>query len=314
MTLLETILTRVEPEHASALEWFVDHEGEIGARPWRRDGRSVVPGVTFPIVAQRGIHQPSGWSSAISITATASDSYMDGKPTPLGDGTWVLPYRAHGGKDGTGIDSRWNRALLANMLERLPVGVFVPERGSYRNLGLAMVEDYYEDQATFLLRGPVRHTQRSAVWQDRVSPMNEQLILAAESSEDAEERVPAFVRRRRSQDRFRDALLSAYDRRCAITSYEAEPALQAAHILAYSGTSSQKVPNGILLRADIHLLYDRHLLSVDPANKRIWLADSLLPTAYGELHQIRLRLPENADLHPDPEKLAVHWAVFSKAV
>ena len=246
-----------------------------------------------------------------TITATASDAYMDGKPTPLGDGTWVLPYRAHGGGDGSGIGSRWNRALLTNMLDRLPVGVFVSTKGrKYSNLGLAMVEDYYEDQGTFLLRGPVRRSQPEQLWRGETQTW-EPVSLAEESTE--VERVPALVRRRRAQDRFRDALLSAYDGKCAVTGYEAEPALQAAHILSYRGGSSQKVPNGILLRADIHLLYDRHLLSVEPQVNRIWLASGLRSTAYRDLHQTTLRLPRHPDLLPDPERLAVHFAVFSES-
>lgn len=313
LSLLESILARVEPEHARALEWFLDHEGEVGPRPWRKSGRSVVPGITFPLVAQRGIHQPSGWSTAVSITATASNAYMDGQPTPLGDGTWVLPYRAHGGRDGVGVESRWNRALLTNMVERLPVGVFVPERGTYRNLGLAMVEDYYEDQSAFLLRGPLRRAHGEAVWQQQIPPASQHLPTAAESLEDTDARVPSLVRRRKAQDRFRARLLAAYCGKCAVTEYDAEPALQAAHILAYSGASSQRVSNGLLLRADIHLLYDRHLLSVDPDEKRIWLADLLRHSTYRDLQGMPLRTPRDTDLFPDPEKLTVHWAVFTGA-
>jgi len=313
LSLLDDILARVEPEHARALEWFVDHEGEVGPRPWRRSGKSVVPGVTFPLVAQRGIHQPRGWLVAISITATASSVYLDGKPTPLGDGTWVLPYRAHGGRDGVGVESRWNRALLMNMIERLPVGVFVPERETYRNLGLAMVEDYYEDQSAFLLRGPLRRSQNEALWQPRIPSASQRVFAAAESLEDADPRVPSLVRRRKAQDQFRTELLAAYDGKCAVTAYDAEPTLQAAHILAYSGASSQRVSNGLLLRADIHLLYDRHLLSVDPGQKRVWLVDSLRHSTYRNLHHAPLRTPRDAALSPDPEKLAVHWAVFTGA-
>lgn len=310
-SLLEGILARLEPEHARALEWFAANEGTVGPRPWRQDGQSVVPGLSIPLVAQRGIHQPAGWSCAVSITATSGRAYLDGKPQRLDDGTWVLPYRAHGGGDGSGLDSRWNRALLVNMSDRIPLGVFVHARGSaYRNLGLAMVEEYYEDQGTFLLRGPVAHPQSFALWEGEPTEW-EPVVLAAESNDDSDTRVPTLARLRTAQDRFRETLLDAYSRRCAVTGYEAEPALQAAHILGYRGGSSQQVRNGLLLRADVHLLYDRHLLSVEPTEGCVWLADSLCSTAYGDLQGKPIRLPVDGEKRPDPERLAVHFAVFS---
>ena len=83
-SVLADILSHLKPEHAAALEWFADHENVVGPRPWRKDGESIVPGVGFPVVAQRGIHQPRDWSCAISITATSNGAYLDGRPTPLG--------------------------------------------------------------------------------------------------------------------------------------------------------------------------------------------------------------------------------------
>ncbi len=312
---LEDTLAGLDPGHSAALHWFVDHEGEVGPRPWRSGGLSVVPDVSFPIVAQRGIHQPSGWSKAISITVTRSSQYLDGRRTPLGDGTWALPYLAHSGVDGTGLESRWNRALMENWLERVPVGVFVPAEGrAYLNLGLAMVEDYLSDQDTFLLRGPVRYAHERNVWERPLSrmPSVSDALFVAEDSGQVKERVSALVMRRKAQDRFRDALLSAYDRRCAVTGYDAEDALQAAHIIAYRGASSQQVCNGLLLRADIHLLYDRHLLSVNPEDNRVSLHERLKGTAYREVDHRSIHLPDDQALRPEPERLELHWAVFAR--
>ncbi len=313
-SLLEEILAGLDPEHSAALHWFVEHEGDVGPRPWRSGGRSVVPGVTVPIVAQRGIHQPSGWSKAISITVTRGSQYLDGRRTPLGDETWALPYLAHSGGDGTGFDSRWNRALMENWLDRVPVGVFVPEGREYLNLGLAMVEDFLPDQETFMLRGPVRYSHGLDVWERPASTVSAvpASLLVAEDLDEAEERVSAYVMRRKAQDRFREDLLSAYGRCCAVTRYDAEDALQAAHIIAYRGASSQQVRNGLLLRADIHLLYDRHLLSVNPGDNRVWLHERLKGTAYRELERRPIYLPDDQALRPEPGRLELHWAVFDR--
>lgn len=313
-SFLEEIIAALPVQHARALEWFVAHEGEIGPRPWRVGGRSPVPGVDIPLVAQRGIHQPRGWSLALSITATTASMYLDGMRTQVDQDTWVLPYREHSGGDGTGLRSRWNRALDRNRFERVPVGVFVPAGRQYLNLGLAMVESYDETSGTFLLRGPVRFAQPETTW----APSDEEpasvdfQLMAAESEPD--ERYSVLARRRRSQDRFRDELLAAYGGECAVTGYDAVEALQGAHILAYSGRSSQLVTNGILMRADVHLLFDRHLLSVNPDHWEVALSPAVRQSAYGELHGAGIRLPRRTEQHPSLEKLAVHWAVFEKAV
>ena len=310
---LADILERIDPEHALVLGWFVDHEGEVGPRPWREGGQSVVPGVDIPIVAQRGIHQPHGWALALSVTATNSSVYLDGRPTAVDDETWVLPYSAHAGGDGAGYASRWNRALLENKRARVPVGVFVPDGRTYRNLGLAMVESYDPGSDTFLLRGPVHSDQGASTW-DAWSPDEDTAPLDTLAMEDSNDRVAALVRRRFEQAHFRENLLSAYSEQCAITGCDAPDALQGAHILAYSGRSSQRVENGLLLRADIHLLFDRHLLSVDPGEMRVRLGGRLMDTVYSELHGRPVALPPHRSDTPSKEKLAVHWAVFQRGV
>jgi putative restriction endonuclease len=309
---LHRILERLDPEHALALDWFAAHEGEIGPRPWRRHGQSVVPGVSVAMVAERGIHRPRGWDVALSITATKASLYMDGEPVPLGDGTWMLPYSAHTGADGVQLDSRWNQALVGNWIARIPVGVFLfHTRAKYRNLGLAMVEDYVEAADTFYLRGPVQFGQPAETWEADSEPTEDEPALLA--AEEVSERSRVWIRRRHRQDVFRDALLSAYGSRCCVTDYEAEDALQGAHILAYAGRSSQSVRNGLLLRADIHLLFDRSLLAVEPDTLRVRLAPRLRSTAYGDLDGRRLALPCRATLSPDQAKLEVRWAVFAGA-
>ena len=312
-TPLASILASIESEHARALEWFARHEGDVGSRPWRVQGRSVIPGIGIPVVAQRGIHQPSGWDLALSITATTGSAYLDGKPVRVDDETWVLPYRAHEGGDGWGLDSRWNRSLAGNLRRRIPVGVFVPSGRQYLNLGLAMVESFDAQTGTFLLRGPLRYEQAAGTWLDpNGSGANPPDWVAAEDEDD--ERVLASVKRRHAQQQFRSGLLSAYDERCAITGCDAPDALQGAHILSYSGRSSQLTANGLLLRADLHLLYDRHLLSVDPEDRRVWLAPQLKTSSYARLDGKKIARPARVSNLPAPEKLAVHWAVFERAI
>lgn len=101
---------------------------------------------------------------------------------------------------------------------------------------------------------------------------------------DERRRVLAAVVQRRGQPAFRKALLYAYDGRCAMSGCDAADALEAAHIVPYRTPSSNAISNGLLLRADIHTLFDLHLIGVDPDSRQLILAPSLRNSTYGELH------------------------------
>ena len=74
----------------------------------------------------------------------------------------------------------------------------------------------------------------------------------------------ALFQPRLGQGAFRVAVTEAYRRRCAITGESTLLALEAAHIVPYSEEGTHEVPNGLLLRADFHRLFDAGLVSVTP--------------------------------------------------
>jgi len=90
----------------------------------------------------------------------------------------------------------------------------------------------------------------------------------ADLQRDRRERVLAEIAVRRGQGRFRDVLLSAYDRQCAVTGTRTEAVLEAAHISPYKGTHTNLAANGLLLRSDIHTLFDLHLLTISAVADR----------------------------------------------
>ena len=75
---------------------------------------------------------------------------------------------------------------------------------------------------------------------------------------------PTVVLPRLGQGTFRVAVTDAYDRRCAITGERTLPVLQAAHIHPYADGGPHRVPNGLLLRSDLHTLFDRGYVTVTP--------------------------------------------------
>ena len=109
------------------------------------------------------------------------------------------------------------------------------------------------------------------------------------------------IEQRRGQKKFRDALLKAYEQKCAITGCNVEEALEAAHIASYRESRLNHVTNGLLLRSDIHTLFDLGLISINPANHKIEIADKLadLRSHYSSLARSVLRLPTERSCYPD---------------
>jgi putative restriction endonuclease len=73
---------------------------------------------------------------------------------------------------------------------------------------------------------------------------------------------PTIVTPRLGQGAFRVAVTDAYARACAVTGEHSLPALEAAHIRPYGDHGPHAIPNGLLLRSDLHRLFDRGYLTV----------------------------------------------------
>jgi hypothetical protein len=121
------------------------------------------------------------------------------------------------------------------------------------------------------------------------------------------EKVLRAITERKGQAAFRDELFVAYGGRCAITQCDAEPALEAAHILGYAETGSQAISNGLLLRADIHTLFDTGHIRIDPETMTVVLSKTLAATCYQELAGMPLRLPDNTHDRPNRQALRERW-------
>ncbi|MBV1716331.1 MAG: HNH endonuclease [Desulfarculus sp.] len=99
-----------------------------------------------------------------------------------------------------------------------------------------------------------------------------------------------FARRiRRGQGIFRANLLKAYGERCALTGHGPASVLEAVHIISHAETGINELDNGLLLRADLHNLFDDGKLKIDPDDFTIVVDDSLMGTPYWELHGKKLR-------------------------
>lgn len=119
------------------------------------------------------------------------------------------------------------------------------------------------------------------------------------------------TRPRLGQGGFRIEVIVAYHRKCAMTSEKALPVLQASHIKPYADSGPHEIQNGLLLRADLHILFDQGYLTVTEdhfieASKHM-KEDFDNGEDYLELHgQNLITLPDNTVEHPSPKYLTWH--------
>lgn len=132
----------------------------------------------------------------------------------------------------------------------------------------------------------------------------------ADNIEDARQRVITSIVQRQGQAEFRRKLLEVYNYQCQVTRCDAEPALEAAHIISYKGDRTNHVANGLLLRADIHTLFDLHLLSIHPETYKIVISSQLSATSYVKYEGRTISLPQQKNVRPDSVALTKHYELF----
>jgi len=121
--------------------------------------------------------------------------------------------------------------------------------------------------------------------------------------------VERQIRERRGQQQFRDALCERYRDRCLVTGCEVLAVLEAAHISPYRGEGDNHPANGLLLRADVHTLFDLDLLGIDPNDLRVELHPDVLKE-YGPIAGVTLGCA--GDQRPATEALRLRYEQFRR--
>lgn len=122
--------------------------------------------------------------------------------------------------------------------------------------------------------------------------------------------APTLIKPRLGQGAFRLAITDSYDRRCAVSGEKTLPILDAAHIKAFEAGGEHALSNGLLLRTDIHRLFDLGYVTVGPdyrfeVSGRL-KADFDNGRHYYELYGTTVRSPRRGDAMPSPEALKWH--------
>lgn len=314
------LIARISPEHRDRLAWFEEHQSEASPAPGRLAGRPLVS-------PAKGIYKPADLPYALSIKVKVNSPYMssDGAPVPTLGGGWLLEYHQETPRPGRDTTSA-NEGLKRCIADRVPVGVLrerVPavHHARYDVLGLAQpvrLSDgrfYFESLNPKAVPAidPVTDVLEAKVHAELDQELGQELAAQGSTLDadyDARKRVIREIVARQGQAGFRAALLAAYGGRCAITGFDAPDALEAAHLYPYRGLETNVVTNGLLLRSDIHTLFDLRLLAVDPATRTVALSKLVAGTQYQALSGAQLAEPAEALQRPDQEALESIWQDF----
>jgi putative restriction endonuclease len=121
---------------------------------------------------------------------------------------------------------------------------------------------------------------------------------------------PRLVQPRLGQGTFRIAVLEAYGRGCAVTGEHSLPALEASHIRPYAQDGPHEIHNGLLLRADLHRLFDTGYATVT-LDLRLAISPRLRDDyqngrSYYPLQGVQVQIPKIPSHHPNKAFLAWH--------
>jgi len=278
--------------HEKAIQWFAANTGQETSWP------SPIDGIYLANKA-KGIHKPAGLPYALSVRQSLGSSYED-LVQQLPNGTWQFRYA----QEGADPSYFTNRALANCMSEGVPVGVLLQIRGKpaprYKVLGLGQVLAY--EDGFFTIRqwsSAETPSQKFPVSESGFDPTDER---------DARLRMLRSITLRQGQPAFRQSLLKAYEATCAISGCRVIATLEAAHILPYHGVQTNYVENGILLRADIHTLFDLGACNIDPDSLMVRFDLSIQDPLYTVYEGKRLLLPKNVSDWPSRDALRARIA------
>lgn len=311
---LESALSKSTGKHRVALDWFNEHKGETIT--WS-DIQEFSADHSRLVNQAKGIYKPKYSDYSLSLRTIQNGPYPDKDVEYRSDGSWALHYFQENQNPDQRDREATNRGLMKCMEDKIPVGTLVkrkPKPGvAYQVLGLGLVtkwEDGFFTIEGFSDTGEVHDAEQPDATRLRATNGTNTETFDARNDQDLREKALAQVARRRGQAAFRAALLEAYGGKCCITGCALKGTLEAAHIAPYLGEHSQHVQNGLLLRADIHTLFDLGLLVITDGYRVKLSPIALEDDSYVNLESKQLELPYDQTHYPSLDALGRHrkWA------
>jgi hypothetical protein len=250
----------------------------------------------------------AAWMKSAGLSAKSSDSYLGAIKGRLTN--WAFSHQLTT-KQILTISDPLEFAALAKKIKQTDEyrSWNVTGHGMY-SAALKNYQKYLEASSFHHNADPVEygpyHQQVQQLQSDSDEPFN------PKGQEDARARVLREVVQRQGQRKFRQSLIAAYNGRCVITGCPVTALLEAAHITPYLGPDTNSITNGLLLRADLHTLWDLGLLAVEPGKRTVWVSPKVNDSSYQALSGRLLVEPAHPSQQPVFSALQQQWDLVHK--
>ena len=302
---LDTLMRLAAFEHVRKLSELHNHLTSKELRPGFDFGGERIPLIN----PQRGIFKPRQMRHLLSIRTVfprpgARVWYDDQREVhrQIFESDEAVDY-AFMGQDPDAPDNRWLREAFEN---QIPVIYF-----------LGVAPGRYRAMMPTFISGWDRDSLKARI----VFGIPDQDELAAPQNAPERRYALRAVKQRLHQDSFREAVIAAYDGRCAVSRLPEQRLLDAAHIIPDKNErlGQPVVQNGLPLSKIHHAAFDAHLIGIDP-DYRLHVSDRLLDQHDGpilealkQLKGERLHLPGRTKDYPDRDRLALRFERFRNA-
>ena len=292
-----------------------DHIRRLSETHDHLTARELRPGFVFareriPLMnPQRGIFKPQQMRFLLSIKTVFPKPggkvwYDDQRDVhrQIYEGDETIDY-AFMGQNPDAADNRWLREAMEN---QVPIVYF---------LGIA--PGRYQAMLPAFISGWDARTLKARV----AFGLTDYDVVAPPETVLERRYALRMVKQRLHQASFREAVITAYNGRCALSGLPESVLLDAAHIVADRDEllGQPVVPNGIPLSKIHHAAFDAHLIGIDP-DYRLHVSERLLRQNDGPMLEALKRLnggticfPDREEDRPDRERLAKRFERFKAA-
>ena len=283
-------------------------QNNISAEELRRG--FTFEGERIPLVnPQRGIFKPKQMQYLLSIRTVFPRPgkrvwYDDQRQvhSQIFESREAVDY-AFMGKNPDAADNRWLREAFEN---RIPVIYFL---GVAPGLYQAIIPTYISGWDANALKARI------------VFGIQDQADYVAPESVSERRYALQTVKQRLHQASFREAVITAYNGRCALSGLPEQRLLDAAHIISDKDEQLGQpvVPNGLPLSKIHHAAFDAHLIGIDPdyrlhvSERLLDLHDGPMLDALKQLDGGMLYLPTRTRDYPDRDRLSLRYEQFKVA-
>jgi hypothetical protein len=134
-----------------------------------------------------------------------------------------------------------------------------------------------------------------------------QPFINIEKLNNERKRVLALITNRQGQPKFRKNLLHIYGGKCVISECNVQDAIDAAHVIPYQEIASNEIENGLLLRSDLHNLFDLGLISINPCDLTVKISKKINSAYYSIFNNKRIAKTINNNDIVCQKCLEWHW-------